>query len=66
MQVDHEMEVVVAHPLVSPSNVLVLDIPLVERSPMQGEMVPNVQVQQAKAVVVDIVPFKVLSMLEAD
>lgn len=39
MLVDHEMEVVVAHPLVIPSNVLVLDIPLVERLLMQDEMV---------------------------
>lgn len=42
MQVDHEMEVVVAHPLAIPSNVLVLDNPLVERLPMLVEMVPTI------------------------
>lgn len=49
------LEVVVAHPLDDPSNVMVLDIPLMERSPIVVEMGYALRIQDSMVEVANIV-----------
>lgn len=66
MQANHEMEVVVAHPLAIPSNAMVHVNPQMRRSLLQDEMATTIQVQQAMVDLAINVPYVDSSMLEAD